>query len=72
MKYDDIGIKIQQINGVKNPSLNVIFTTKNRKFDLDVKEDGKSIKYECVSLNGKNDFLLKSKLSTKSKKLKYI
>jgi len=29
MRYDDIGVKTQQINGVKNPSLNVIFTTKN-------------------------------------------
>lgn len=69
MRYDDIGVKTQQINGVKNPSLNVIFTTKNQKFDLDVKEDGKSIKYECISLNGKKDFLLKSELSTKSKKI---
>ena len=69
MRFDDIGVKTQQINGIKNPVLNVIFTTKNQKFDLDVKEDGKSIKYECISLNGKKDFLLKSELSTKSKKI---
>lgn len=69
MKYDEVGVKIQEINGVKNPQLNVIFTTTNKKFDLDVKEDGKSIKYDCISLDGKRDFLLKSELSNKSKNI---
>lgn len=67
MKYKNIGIKSQKIYGIKNPSLYIVFTTKENEFDIDVQEDGKSIKYECISLNGKGDFLIKSDLSRKSK-----
>lgn len=58
MKYDFIGLKKQNINGVKNPMLTLIGTITEKKFKFIVLADGKEIDYNLDIVNNAGDFVL--------------
>lgn len=70
MKYKFIGIRMQTINGVKNPMLTVSGTIKKKKYKFKVLADGKEIPHSLMVISKRGDFVLTSLIDQNVKSVK--